>query len=50
MDLDVQLELFEQALGELAVDDDLINQVLEIALDGDDELHILRYRLPVENE
>jgi hypothetical protein len=49
MDLDVQLELFEQALDELAEDDDLINQVLEITLDGDEELHILRYRLPPEN-
>jgi len=50
MDLDVQLELFERALDELAVDDDLINQVLEITLDGDEELHILRYRLPPEND
>jgi hypothetical protein len=49
MHLDVQLELFEQALDELAADDDLINQVLEITLDGDEELHILRYRLPPEN-
>jgi hypothetical protein len=49
MDLDMQLELFEQALDECAVDDDLINQVLEITLDGDEELHILRYGLPPEN-
>jgi hypothetical protein len=49
MDLDVQLELFEQALDELAVDDELIKQVLEVTLDGDEELHILRYRLPPEN-
>jgi hypothetical protein len=40
---------FEQAVDELAADDDLINQVLEITLDGDEELHILRYRLPPEN-
>ena len=50
MDLDVQLELFERSLDELAVGDDLINQVLEITLDGDEELHILRYRLPSEND
>ena len=50
MDLDVQLELFQRALDELAVDDDLINQVLEITLDGDEELHVLRYRLPPEND
>jgi hypothetical protein len=50
MDLDVQLELFEQALDELAADKDLVNQVLEITLDGNDELHILRYRLPSEND
>ena len=49
INLEVQLELFEQALDELAADDDLINQVLEITLDGDEELHILRYRLPAEN-
>ncbi len=49
MDLDMQLELLEQALDELAADDDLINQVLEITLDGDGELHILRYRLSPDN-
>jgi hypothetical protein len=46
MDLALQLELFEHALQELATDEDLINQVLEITLDETDELHILRYRLP----
>lgn len=45
MDLDLQIELFEQALDELAADPDLINQVLEITEDGS-ELHILRYALP----
>jgi hypothetical protein len=49
MNIDVQLELFEQALDELAVDGDLVNQVLEITLENDDELHVLRYSLPPEN-
>jgi hypothetical protein len=48
MNIDVQLELFEQALEELAADDDLTNQVLEITLENDDELHVLRYSLPPE--
>ena len=46
MDLDLQLELFEQALDELAANGDLMNQVLEITLDEHGELHILRYALP----
>jgi hypothetical protein len=46
MDLDLQLELFEQALAELDADSDLVNQVLEITLDDDDKLHVLRYALP----
>lgn len=46
MDLDLQLELFGQALDELAADGDLINQVLEIALDEQNEMHIVRYALP----
>jgi hypothetical protein len=46
MTLDIQLELFEQALEELTADDDLINQVLEITLEGNDELRVLRYSLP----
>src|SRR5262252_7666829 len=32
MDLDLQLEMFEQALDELEGNDDLVNQVLEISL------------------
>ncbi len=48
MDLDMQIELFEQALLELDVDPDLVNQVLEITLDDDDDLHVLRYALPAE--
>jgi hypothetical protein len=49
MNIDVQLELFEQALEELAADEDLINQVLEITLENSEELRVLRYRLPPEN-
>jgi len=45
MDLDVQIELFEQALDELEADADLVNQVLELTLE-EGELHIRRYRLP----
>ena len=46
MNVDVQLELFEQVLEELVADGDLINQVLEISLEGERELRILRYELP----
>ena len=49
MNIDVQLELFEHALDELAVDGDLVNQVLEITLESNDEVHVLRYGLPPEN-
>jgi hypothetical protein len=45
MDLDMQIELFEQALEELKSDPDLVNQVLEITL-AKEALHIRRYRLP----
>lgn len=48
MDLDLQLELFEQALVELEPDPDLVNQVLEISLEGEEELRVLRYALPKE--
>jgi hypothetical protein len=47
MDLDLQVELFEQALDEIA-GTDLINQVLEITLGEDDQIHVLRYALPRE--
>ncbi|MFQ6163535.1 DUF5615 family PIN-like protein [Sinorhizobium meliloti] len=47
MDLDMQIELFEQALIELDNDDDLVNQVLEISVE-DEDLHVLRYALPKE--
>lgn len=45
MDLDMQIELFGQAMDELAADADLVNQVLEITWE-EDELHVRRYRLP----
>lgn len=48
MDLDMQIELFEQALAELASDGDLVNCVLEISLESDEELRVLRYALPKE--
>jgi hypothetical protein len=46
MDLDMQLELFEQALDELETDADLANQVLEITWD-EEALQVRRYQLPV---
>jgi hypothetical protein len=49
MDLDVQIEMFEQVLVWVADDADLVNQVLEITLEDGEELNILRYRLPAEN-
>lgn len=45
MDLDMQIELFEQALDELGADADLVNQVLEVTWE-EDALHIRRYELP----
>jgi hypothetical protein len=45
MDLDMQMELFEEVLNEIDRDGDLVNQVLEISTNGE-ELHVLRYRLP----
>jgi hypothetical protein len=49
MNLDLQLEMFSLALDELERDADLVNQVLEITvLDTDDEIDILRYRLPAD--
>ena len=44
----MQIELFEQALEELEAEPDLINQVLEVSLEDEDELRILRYVLPGE--
>lgn len=48
MDLDMQVELFEQALAEIGRDCDLINQVLEVSLESDHELRIIRYALPAK--
>jgi hypothetical protein len=48
MDLDMQIELFEQALDELAAAADLVNQVLEVTMEADG-LHVLRYRLPASD-
>ncbi|MCW2245433.1 hypothetical protein M2352_001024 [Azospirillum fermentarium] len=45
MNLDMQIELFEQALEELADGSDLVNQVLEITL-HEEVLHVRRYSLP----
>lgn len=45
MDLDLQLEMFEEALTELERNDDLVNQVLEISLsDSDKEFVVTRTR------
>jgi hypothetical protein len=41
----LQLELFERALDELSSEPELVNQVLEITLDGE-EIVITRYDLP----
>jgi hypothetical protein len=45
MDLDMQIELFREALAELARNSDLVNQILEITLE-DDAIHVQRYELP----
>jgi hypothetical protein len=48
MNLDMQIELFVQALEELGADPDLVNQVLEITSE-DDSLRVLRYDLPARH-
>ncbi len=45
MELDMQIELFDQAMDELVADPVLVNQVLEITME-DDSLHVRRYLLP----
>lgn len=45
MDLDLQRELFEQVLDELATEVDLVNQVLEVTCEND-SFHIIRHGLP----
>lgn len=47
MTLDVQEELFREALDLIAKDGHLINQVLEVSIDGEDLRH-WRYALPTE--
>lgn len=46
--LDMQLDLFDEVLSERAHASDLVNQVLEISIDTDDQITILRYELPSE--
>lgn len=47
MDLDLQLEMFEEALNDLDRDDDLLNEVLEVSLsDSGEELDVTRYKMP----
>lgn len=52
MDLDMQIELLEVALDALATDGDLVNQVVEVALEDAAavEFNIVRYSLPTEDE
>ena len=45
MDLDLQRELFDAVLRELAIDDDLINTALEVTASGG-EIISVRYRIP----
>ena len=45
LDLDMQLELLDQALDELATDGDLVNQVLEVTWE-EAALRVRRYSLP----
>jgi hypothetical protein len=47
--LGLQMELFGYALQKLAVDPDLINQVLEVTLDPEDQILVQRYALPIED-
>lgn len=47
MDLDIQVELFDAALDEIARDPDLVNQVLEVTFDFEaDKIILIRYALP----
>ena len=50
MNLDLQLEMFEEALHELDRNQDLVNQVLEVSLsDSGEEFVLLRYQMPNED-
>jgi predicted nuclease of predicted toxin-antitoxin system len=44
----LQLELFSEALRELALAPDLVNQVLEVTLEPDGDIRLIRYALPSE--
>jgi hypothetical protein len=46
MDLDMQLELFGIAVSELGPDPDLLNHCLEVILNDDGLVRIIRYSLP----
>ena len=46
---ELQLDLFDEALSELADAPDLVNQVLEISIDTEDQIIVLRYELPAES-
>ena len=46
MDGALQLDLFRMALDELEANADLVNQVLEVSIDEDEQVTILRYELP----
>jgi hypothetical protein len=48
MDLTMQLELFQTALEDLAQIPDLTNQVLDVTLESDGQITIIRYKLPNE--
>ncbi|WP_341487281.1 DUF5615 family PIN-like protein [Pararhizobium sp. A13] len=48
MDLAMQVDLFDEALLELSTNSDLVNQVLEITMTDQDEIHVLRYLLPAD--
>lgn len=47
MDLDLQLEMFEEALNDLGRSKDLVNEVLEVSLsDSGEEFVVTRYKMP----
>ncbi len=43
---DDHLELFEHALRALADEADVVNQVIEVSLEADHQVRILRYGMP----
>ena len=45
MDLDMQRELFREALDDLAVNNDLVNGALEVTIEGN-EIVLVRYAIP----